>query len=111
MDADTLVLADLASLWLKFAKFDDANQMIGVAYEAEDESVSYYQPSLPYAYYGKTGVNSGVCLLNLTRMRQFGFEEQISEIYEQHKHLPLKYGDQCLLNIFLAKYPSRFYSN
>ena len=81
--------------------------MIGATWEAEEEQRSYYQRGLPYAYYGTTGLNTGICLLSLRRMRQFDFEKHIGEIYARHKHLSLKYGDQCLVNIFLAEFPSK----
>lgn len=104
IDADTLVLADLNKLWAQFKQFDSM-QAIGVANEAEDPNVSYYKQTLPYPYFGATGINTGVCLFNLTRMRECGFERRVLEIFDNYRHMSLKYGDQCLMNIFLWEYP------
>lgn len=104
LDADTLVLTDIKNMWSEFKKFQ-REQMIGVTQETEDPSVSYYQKELPYPYYGPTGVNTGVCLLNLTRMRMSDFESHIFEIYKSFRSMRLKFGDQCLVNIYLSQYP------
>jgi hypothetical protein len=42
--------------------------------------------------------------MNLTRMRNFKFEEKIYPLYSQYKY-DIPWGDQCLLNIFFHFYP------
>jgi lipopolysaccharide biosynthesis glycosyltransferase len=70
------------------------------AFVYEDESVtSYYQKNLTYPYYGRVGLNTGIGLFNLTRMRAFEFSKKIFAIFSAYKRHNLKYGDQCLLNI------------
>ena len=44
------------------------------------------------------GVNSGVMLMNLTRMRQFGWEKYVVPIYHEYKN-KIVWGDQDIINI------------
>lgn len=108
VDADALVLADIKSLWSHFTRFDSA-QMIGIVKEAEHPSVSYYNAnSVSYPFYGQVGMNTGVCLFNLTRMRAFGFERHILDAFAKYKQMHLRYGDQCLMNIVFSLHPGMF---
>lgn len=52
------------------------------------------------------GVNSGVMLMNLTRMRQFGWEEYLAPIYKEFK-LKITWGDQDIINIIFHYHPGR----
>lgn len=51
-----------------------------------------------------TGVNSGVMLMNLTRMRQFGWEKYLAPIYKEFK-LKITWGDQDIINIIFHYHP------
>ncbi len=44
---------------------------------------------------GRSGVNSGVILMNLTRMREFGWKDKIEPMRDELNHL---YGDQGVIN-------------
>ena len=60
---------------------------------------------LQLPYYGKTGVSTGVMLMNLTRMRDNSHVDWISEnirIFDRYQNV-IKYGDQDILNIFFSK--------
>ncbi len=50
------------------------------------------------------GLNSGVMLMNLTRMRQMNFTSLLWPIYKKFE-AKLPYGDQDILNIIFNKYP------
>lgn len=54
--------------------------------------------------YGVTGINSGVMLMNLTRMRSFKWEEYILPLYKEYK-LKITFGDQDLINILFYYHP------
>ncbi|MFK8059703.1 MAG: glycosyltransferase [Polaribacter sp.] len=107
IDTDTLLLDDIAKLWKTFSLF---NQYQFVAMTSEDESAykSYYYKKRLIPFYGKYGLAAGVLLMNLTRMRQFEFSRKIISIYEKYKNR-LKYGDQCILNIFFHFHPDIIY--
>lgn len=44
------------------------------------------------------GVNSGVMLMNLTRMREFHWVDYVIPIYKKYK-LKITWGDQDIINI------------
>ena len=50
------------------------------------------------------GVNSGVMLMNLTRMRQCGWIKQMVNYYETYRY-DITWGDQDLINIFFHFFP------
>ena len=74
--------------------------MLGAAQEKETFSRHnwYNRPNIGYPTVAPNGINSGVLLMNLTRMRDFLFVDKIVRIYEQYKRL-IKFFDQDLLNI------------
>lgn len=103
LDADTLAVSDLSELWETFAKFT-SKQMFACAQEREVWSKKnwYDKRSLVYPFHEPYGINSGVILMNLTRMREFNFVEKIIRLYEHYKK-SIVLIDQDLLNI-LAYY-------
>lgn len=105
VDADVIFLGDVEPLWEKFKLFDQ-KQFAAMAPEHEDEKVAWYPTEAKFPFYGKFGLNSGVMLMNLTRLRKFKMSKKMVPIYQQYKN-DIKFGDQCLLNIFFHKYPSR----
>ena len=54
-----------------------------------------------------TGVNSGVMLMNLTRLRKFGWEEYVLPIYKHYK-LSITWGDQDIINIIFHYHPGKY---
>jgi len=50
------------------------------------------------------GVNSGVMLMNLTRMRERGWVNQMISYYETYRY-DITFGDQDLINIFFHFFP------
>lgn len=53
------------------------------------------------------GVNSGVMLMHLSRMRQFGWVKYLAPIYKEFR-LKLTWGDQDIINIFFHFHPGKF---
>ena len=82
----------------------DSSQLASMAPEGEETSLSWYPRFARHPFVGKTGMNSGVMLMNLTRMRAFGWTEKILEAYHKHK-LSITWGDQDLLNIVFHDHP------
>lgn len=52
------------------------------------------------------GVNSGVMLMNLTRMRKFNWTKYVIPIYKKYK-LNITWGDQDIINIIFHYYPGK----
>lgn len=49
-------------------------------------------------------MNSGVMLMNLTRMREFHWEDYVIPIYKEFK-LKITWGDQDIINIIFHYHP------
>lgn len=61
-----------------------------------------------HPYYGQLGVNSGVMLMNLTRMREFKWNRYMLPLYKEYK-LKITWGDQDLINILFSYHPDKLY--
>nr|CAH7721528.1 unnamed protein product [Callosobruchus chinensis] len=119
MDSDTLFLTPVETVWEHFHKFN-ATQMAALVPEHEDPNVGWYNRFAKHPYYGKlgvqgliyetflTGVNSGVMLMNLTRMRAFQWKEYVVPIYKKYK-LKITWGDQDIINIIFHYHPDKLY--
>lgn len=107
VDTDTLFLTPVESVWAYFGKFNKT-QMAALAPEHEDPNVGWYNRFAKHPYYGKLGVNSGVMLMNLTRMRAFQWTEYVVPIYRKFK-LHITWGDQDIINIIFHYHPGRLY--
>lgn len=107
MDTDTLFIAPVIEVW-KFFKQFNATQIAGLSPEHEDTNVGWYNRFSRHPYYGKMGVNSGIMLMNLTRMREFNWNSYMLPLYKEYK-LKITWGDQDLINILFAYYPERLF--
>ena len=57
-------------------------------------------------FFAISGVNSGVMLMNLTRMREVNWVDKMREYYKEY-HLRITWGDQDLVNIYFHFSPGR----
>ncbi|KAL4718764.1 hypothetical protein ACJJTC_003361, partial [Scirpophaga incertulas] len=92
VDTDTLFLGPIDELWDKFTKFN-SSQISAMALEDDNPNVSWYPRFAKHPFYGKYGLNSGVMLMNLTRMRRFGWVDYVTPIMLKWK-LYIPWGDQ-----------------
>ncbi|XP_065308923.1 glucoside xylosyltransferase 2-like isoform X2 [Dermacentor albipictus] len=105
VDADVLFVSPIEMLWQHFASMNTSH-LAAMAPEGEDYANNWYRNFSKHPFYQPLGVNSGVMLMNLTRMRKFGLEEHmrpLQQIYGEH----IPWGDQDLLNIFFGTNPER----
>ncbi|XP_076045885.1 glucoside xylosyltransferase 1-like [Oratosquilla oratoria] len=107
VDTDVLFLAPPEVVWGHFARMN-ASQMAAMAPEHEDLATGWYNRFARHPYYGRLGVNSGVMLMNLTRLRAFGWEEYLLPIYQEY-HLSITWGDQDIINIIFHYHPDKLY--
>lgn len=107
MDTDVLLLRPVEDLWNHFKHFDSV-QLASMAPEHEEPALSWYPRFARHPFFGKNGVNSGVMLMNLTRMRASNWTEKILEAYHKYK-LSITWGDQDLLNIVFHDNPGLLY--
>ncbi|KAF3859571.1 hypothetical protein F7725_021970 [Dissostichus mawsoni] len=95
VDSDILFLQPVDRLWAFLTRFN-SSQLAAMAPEHEEPRIAWYNRFARHPYYGKTGINSGVMLMNMTRMR--------SMFFKKYK-LNITWGDQDLLNIIFHHNP------
>ncbi|XP_068241061.1 glucoside xylosyltransferase 1-like [Palaemon carinicauda] len=99
VDTDTLFMQPPEELWENFGSFDD-RQVAGVTpcLYLYDELYKRRIPS-----FGFSGLNAGVLLLNMTRLRRFpgGWVRMIRRVVDRYNN-SLEYADQDILNIIFS---------
>ncbi|XP_036431401.1 glucoside xylosyltransferase 1 [Colossoma macropomum] len=116
VDTDVLFLRPVELLWDLFMQFN-SSQLAAMAPEHEEPRIAWYNRFARHPYYGMTGINSGVMLMNLTRMRRVQFKNDMTAIglhWEEllvpllHKYkLNITWGDQDLINIIFHHNPEK----
>ena len=107
VDTDILFLRPIDDLWARFSEFNSTH-ISGLAPEHEDAHVSWYRRFARHPYYPPLGVNSGVMLMNLTRMRQAKWLDYIVPYFHTYRY-NTTWGDQDLINIFFHFFPEKLY--
>ncbi|XP_050813429.1 glucoside xylosyltransferase 2 isoform X2 [Gopherus flavomarginatus] len=118
VDTDVLFLRPIDDIW-HFLKEFNSTQLAAMAPEHEIPKIGWYSRFARHPYYGTTGVNSGVMLMNLTRIRNTQFknsmiptglmwEEMLYPLYQKYKNY-ITWGDQDLLNIIFYFNPECLY--
>lgn len=77
-DTDVVWLQDMGDLWQKFSQFNETT-VAAVAPEGE-RAPGWYDRFGRHPYYKPLGVNSGVMLMDLERMRAFGWVEKVRRL-------------------------------
>ncbi|XP_054632895.1 glucoside xylosyltransferase 1-like isoform X1 [Dunckerocampus dactyliophorus] len=118
VDTDVLFLQPVEDIWALLAQFN-ASQLAAMAPEHEEPRIGWYNRFARHPYYGQTGVNSGVMLMNMTRLRETFFKNDMTSIALKwsemlmpllHKYkLNITWGDQDLLNIIFHHNPESLY--
>ncbi|XP_057367963.1 glucoside xylosyltransferase 2-like [Daphnia carinata] len=107
MDVDAVFLSSPLHIWKHLTKMNHV-QMVALAPEKQSYVTGWYPQLARHPYYGKFGMNAGVMLMNLTKMRQFGWEKHIVRVYERYK-TKIEYGDQDIINVFFHFHPEKLY--
>ncbi|KAL5006967.1 hypothetical protein ScPMuIL_015773 [Solemya velum] len=107
VDTDVLFLRSLDDLWHFFGKFN-STQLVALSPESEDSATGWYNRFSRHPFYGELGVNSGVMLMNLTRLRTSDWMESMLKFYKDFK-LKITWGDQDLINIYFYYNPDQLY--
>ncbi|KAL8600334.1 hypothetical protein ACOMHN_060952 [Nucella lapillus] len=116
VDTDTLFLGSPLPVWLTLTLFSPS-QLVGMAANHEDPAgggwyrtdarTPYVSPSGEWQG-SPSGVNSGVILMNLTRLRASNWSECI-ERYSHVYRSELKLVDQDIINIYLHHHPDQLF--
>ncbi|KAM5173446.1 glucoside xylosyltransferase 1 isoform 2-T2 [Callospermophilus lateralis] len=118
VDTDILFLRPVDDIWSLLKKFN-STQIAAMAPEHEEPRIGWYNRFARHPYYGKTGVNSGVMLMNMTRMRRKYFKNDMTTVHlkwgdilmpllKKYK-LNITWGDQDLLNIMFFHNPESLF--
>ncbi|KAM3609749.1 uncharacterized protein V6R79_019772 [Siganus canaliculatus] len=118
VDTDILFLQPVEDIWVLLSQFN-SSQLAAMAPEHEEPRIGWYNRFARHPYYGKTGINSGVMLMNMTRLRNKFFkndmttvalkwEEILMPLLQKYK-LNITWGDQDLLNIIFHHNPESLY--
>ncbi|XP_067946064.1 glucoside xylosyltransferase 2-like [Watersipora subatra] len=107
IDTDILLMRPVQDVWDHFKHFN-SSQLAAVAPEHESASAGWYNRFARHPYYGRLGINSGVMLMNMTRIRAFTWLEHMNDYLTRYKY-NITWGDQDLLNILFHHYPEFVY--
>ncbi|CAG7720869.1 unnamed protein product [Allacma fusca] len=100
LDTDIIFLRNIQDLWDEFNKFRSSMALAAMA-----PCLNHYQSSANHVpFYGKTGLNAGVMLMNLTRIRSSGWTGKILEVTSEFKS-KITLADQDILNIYFHSNP------
>ncbi|CAG08660.1 unnamed protein product, partial [Tetraodon nigroviridis] len=114
VDTDIIFLQPVEEIWALLSHFN-SSQLAAMAPEHEEPRIGWYNRFARHPYFGKTGINSGVMLMNLTRLREKLFkndmttvllrwDEILMPLLQKYK-LNITWGDQDLLNIIFYHNP------
>ncbi|KAM3925594.1 glucoside xylosyltransferase 1 isoform 3-T3 [Leptodactylus fuscus] len=118
VDTDILFLRPVDDIWSFLNEFN-STQIAAMAPEHEEPRIGWYNRFSRHPYYGKTGINSGVMLMNMTRIRKKHFKNDMTTVHlhwgemlmpllKKYK-LNITWGDQDLLNIIFSHNPESLY--
>ncbi|KAL8584856.1 hypothetical protein ACOMHN_037561 [Nucella lapillus] len=108
VDTDVIFLTPLPTLWAFFSAFN-ATQLVAVAPEGEDPTSGWYNRFARHPYVPPLGVNSGVMLMNLTRLRQSTWLPSMVKFFNEYR-LKIPWGDQDLINVYFHFHPEELYT-
>lgn len=77
VDTDVLFLRPMDDIWSLFKSFN-STQLAAMAPEHEVPKIGWYSRFARHPFYGVTGINSGVMLMNLTRIRRTAFKVSLA---------------------------------
>jgi UDP-xylose:glucoside alpha-1,3-xylosyltransferase len=84
VDSDVVFLSPVEQIWNFFDRMN-SSQMAAMAPKSEEFASSWYYRFAKHPYVERLGVNSGVMLMNLTRMRAFQWHNFWEPYLSQYK--------------------------
>lgn len=107
VDSDTVFLSPPDEIFQTFRQFN-STQIAALSTESENENTGWYSRFARHPFFGKLGLNSGVMLMDLARMRELQWEQKSKKIYENY-NLSLVFGDQDIINIYFHFHPHELF--
>ncbi|GAV02827.1 hypothetical protein RvY_13345 [Ramazzottius varieornatus] len=110
IDTDVFAVSPIEKFWEIFKSMNGTQFMAVVAEAGGHPDIwPWYGRVSRTPYVGASGLNAGVIPMNLTRMRRFGWEDEVLAAYEKYES-DFKLIDQDLVNIVLHDHPEGFMS-
>lgn len=81
VDTDILFLQPVEDIWALLSYFNSSH-LAAMAPEHEEPRIGWYNRFARHPFYGKTGINSGVMLMNMTRLRAKFFKVKTKKDYQ-----------------------------
>ncbi|XP_071524962.1 glucoside xylosyltransferase 1-like [Panulirus ornatus] len=107
LDTDTIFLRPPGQLWQHLRQFDDV-QAVGMA-----PSGNRYRENLhKFPHYGDGGVNTGVMVMNFTRLKNLpggGYTEAFLTAYDKYKDVLSEAYTNDVINIVFSQHPEMVY--
>ncbi|XP_076308912.1 glucoside xylosyltransferase 2-like isoform X2 [Tachypleus tridentatus] len=108
LDTDVLFLRPPEEFWEHFSRMN-SHQLMGLTVETELPGQGWYPRHVRgFPIYRDQGVNGGVWLMNLTKLRSSLWSARIVKIYNIFKR-HLKFGDQDIVSIYFHYFPDDLY--
>ncbi|XP_071098181.1 glucoside xylosyltransferase 1-like isoform X2 [Haliotis cracherodii] len=107
VDTDVIFLSPMEKLWGQFSRFNKSH-IAALIPEHRDPSFGWYNRVANIPYYGKLGLNSGVMLMDLVRLREDQWLDKMMNYFKKYLS-KLILGDQDLINIFFHFEPEKLY--
>ncbi|CAG0885232.1 unnamed protein product [Darwinula stevensoni] len=108
VDTDVIFMSSVEEIWSHF-KAMNSSQFLGASLELEEHSFGHYgSGASQIPFYGPSGLNAGVLLMNLTRMRSFDWGRQIMTLHSKYQS-QYHFGDQDIINIVGHIHPEFIY--
>ncbi|CAN7941450.1 unnamed protein product, partial [Ixodes hexagonus] len=106
VDSDVIFVRPVEDLWNYFGDMNDQQLALMIS-DVEDMPLNPYYNRTAMPRYGLYGLNSGVMLMNLTRMRDFGMEALLVALMDKHRPEALPFPDQDILNMAFHDHPDK----
>lgn len=88
VDSDILFLQPVDGLWDFLSQFSPS-QLAAMSPEHEEPRIAWYSRFARHPFYGRTGINSGVMLMNMTRIRSTFFKVSFLLLTTRGPHSPV----------------------
>ncbi|XP_042150769.1 glucoside xylosyltransferase 2 [Ixodes scapularis] len=107
VDSDAVFFHPVEDLWNYFGQMND-QQLAVVFSDVEDEALTIYNEwEMPH--YKRYGINAGVMLMNLTRMRNSGLDALLLSWMDKYHHKVLDFHDQDIINTVFHHHPEKVF--
>jgi UDP-xylose:glucoside alpha-1,3-xylosyltransferase len=106
IDSDAIFLSPVEELWSYFDQMN-GSQIAALATEDMNPKTNWNLNHRTAPFPSKYGLNAGIMLMNLTRMREINFFSELEPIAQKYKGL-LPWFDQDVINVYFYQYPEKY---